>query len=200
MSGFMGAAEEPAAEDAFNARAAQMPGVTFQEVADSSRSDIRIGFGDFDAANTGVVGLTGFNEANGQIETGTIVRVEDTAETALVLDDDGLDVYAGTDATLTQVLEHEIGHALGLGDNSDINSIMNYDLTSSNQTLDATDVAGISSLYGSSATVSTSNAGVNQLIQAMATFETGTGAVDSSLVAPNVQGNGVMLVSVLPSK
>ncbi len=57
-------------------------------------------------------------------------------------------MYAGTDATFYQVALHEIGHALGLGDDSDPNSVMYYALGADNTTLDATDLAAIHQLYG----------------------------------------------------
>jgi hypothetical protein len=55
----------------------------------------------------------------------------------------------------------QIGHALGLGDNANPNSIMYYEATGSNQTLDGTDIAGVQSLYGPAH---------QQLVQAMAGF------------------------------
>jgi hypothetical protein len=74
---------------------------------------------------------------------------------------------------------------LGLADNADPNSIMYYALTSNNRTLDSTDLAGISMLYGTGSTASTSSSiNVNQLIQAMAAFDTNSGGADTSSVQP----------------
>ena len=45
-------ASQSSRSEAFAAWQALMPGVTFEEVADSSAADIRVGFGDFDTAST----------------------------------------------------------------------------------------------------------------------------------------------------
>ncbi|WP_082163191.1 beta strand repeat-containing protein [Caballeronia mineralivorans] len=160
-------------------------GITFEEVTGSSQSDIQIAFSDLNTSTTGVVGYTDYQVSNGQISD-AVIQLEDPSQDALVSGADGQQTYAGTDATLSQVLLHEIGHALGLADNSDQDSIMYYELTSSNQTLDSTDVAGIQSLYGStSSAVQSSTAGtttsavagqisvdhqLGQLIAGMASF------------------------------
>ena len=171
FSSYMDSSEVAEVQQAFSTWGAAS-GITFEEVSDSSQSDIRIGWGDFDTANTGIIGYTSFQTQAGQIQPDTIIRLEDPSQDALTTDSAGQQTYAGTDATLSQVLLHEIGHALGLASNADPNSVMYYDLTSNNQTLDATDIAGIQSLYGPGQTginVSGST-NVNQLIQAMASF------------------------------
>ena len=88
---------------------------------------------------------------------------------------------------------HEIGHALGLADDSNPSSIMYATLTAANETLSAVDIAGIQTLYGVSAsttaapTPATAQAGANgqgaanlspsgggaaaQLIEALASFD-----------------------------
>jgi predicted Zn-dependent protease len=192
----MNSSDESSVKNAFDAWAAAS-GMTFKEVADSSQSDIRVGFGNFDTATTGVVGYTSAQASGGQFAPGAIVRVEDTSQDSLVVGSDGQQVYAGTSATLTQVLEHEIGHALGLALNSDQNSIMYYDLTSSNRSLDSTDIAGINSLYGPGAKAPTSSSiSVNQLIQAMASFNTSSGATDIfSAVPPALLAHNISLAS-----
>ncbi|NWB28423.1 beta strand repeat-containing protein [Pseudomonas gingeri] len=194
FSGYMGSAEETVVQAAFGAWTNAMPGVTFEEVADSSQSDIRIGFGDFDTASTGVVGYTSYQAKAGQLESDTIIRVEDTTQDALTTGADGQQTYTGTDATLSQVLEHEIGHALGLADNADQNSVMNYQLTASNRTLDQTDLVGIGSLYGAgSSTAPVGGSGVSQLIQAMSTFSADGGVADTTLLPPSLADQKVML-------
>ncbi|NWA05925.1 beta strand repeat-containing protein [Pseudomonas gingeri] len=194
FSGYMGSAEETVVQAAFGAWANAMPGVTFEEVADSSQSDIRIGFGDFDTASTGVVGYTSYQAKAGQLESDTIIRVEDTTQDALTTGAAGQQTYTGTDATLSQVLEHEIGHALGLADNADQNSVMNYQLTASNRTLDQTDLVGIGSLYGDgSSTAPVGGSGVSQLIQAMSTFSADGGVADTTLLPPSLADQKVML-------
>jgi hypothetical protein len=78
-------------------------------------------------------------------------------------------VYAGTDATFLQAMQHEIGHTLGLADNTDINSIESYYLSRDNRALNGNDIAAIRTLYGTAANdAATTN--VHQLIQAMASF------------------------------
>jgi len=76
------------------------------------------------------------------------VRLEDSTETALVTGPNGQPEYAGTGATLYQVVLHEIGHAPGLADTSDPNSVMYYSLGANNPTLDGTDRAAIQAAYG----------------------------------------------------
>ena len=183
FSGYMDSSYEPSVKDAFNAWAAAAPGTTFEEVSDSSQSDIRIGFNSFDTATSGVVGYTNYKATNGQMLPDTIIRLEDPSQDPLVTGADGQQTYAGTGPTLAQTLQHEIGHALGFADNADSSSIMYYELTSSNRSLDSTDLAGMSSLYDAGMNVSAANSSsMNQLIQAMATFNAGTGAADTSLM------------------
>ena len=173
FSSYMGRGYEAEVQQAFASWAAAS-GLRFEEVSDSSQSDIRIGFGDFDTADTGVVGFTSFEAQDGVMSPGAIIRVEDPTEDALTTGADGQQIYAGTDATLEQILEHEIGHALGLASNSDANSIMYYALNSNNRTLDATDIAGIQCLYGQqvgTATASRDDLRVSRLIQAMSSYD-----------------------------
>jgi hypothetical protein len=131
-----------------------------------------------------VVGYTTFQASNGQMSSANI-ELEAPNQDALVGGANGQVTYSGTDATLSQALLHEIGHALGLADDSDQNSIMDYELTSSNKTLDSTDIAGIQALYGvSSSSMSNTLSSIqssavdseqvdprlNQLIAGMASF------------------------------
>ena len=128
-------------------------GITFEEVSDSSSSDIRVGWGDFQTATSGVVGYTNYRSTTGAMN-GAIVRLEDPTQDPLIIGQTGQLTYEGTDATLLQVAEHEIGHALGFADNSDPSSIMYAVASSANQTFDATDLAGIAQVYGGSSTPS----------------------------------------------
>jgi hypothetical protein len=201
FSSYMDSSYESAVQDAFKAWAAEAPGVTFEEVSDSPQSDIRIGFGCFHTSTSGVIGYTSYQASGGQMASDAIVRLEDPTEAPLITGSDGEQTYTGTDATLEQVLQHEIGHALGLADNSDVNSIMNYGLTSSNRSLDNTDSYGIGLLYGTAMNASAfSTTSVSQLIQAMATFNTDPGAADtlsmtalmepsSTILAPSIHMN-----------
>lgn len=112
------------------------------------------------------------------MSAGTIIELEDPTQDALT-GTGGQQTWAGTEATLSQTLLHEIGHALGLADNADPNSVMNYDLTSSSQQLDSTDVQAIQALYGSPSG-GTSNARLEALIQAMAGYAP-SGAAQTAL-------------------
>jgi predicted Zn-dependent protease len=196
FSGYMDSADEAIVQNAFNTWSAAMPGVTFEEVSDSAQSDIRLGFGDFNTASTGVAGYTSYQSTKGEMAPGAIVRVEDPTENALMTGADGQQTYAGTDATLSQVLLHEIGHALGLADNTDQSSVMNYQLTASNKTLNNTDLTGIGSLYGGGAsTVSVGSSGVSQLIQAMSTFNADAGVADTALLPAALSTNSITLAA-----
>ena len=161
-------------EQAFQAWAGAS-GLTFKEVADSDQSDIRIGWGTFDTGNSGIVGYTSYEASAGQMLPDTIIRLEDPTQTGLVAGADGQLTYSGTSAELYQVLEHEIGHALGLADNSDPNSVMYFASGPSNRGLDATDTAGIQALYGPGSTAQSgaSPSGdptLDRMIQAMASL------------------------------
>jgi hypothetical protein len=198
FSGYMDSSYEATVQGAFSAWAAADPGITFQEVADSSQSDIRLGFGDFDSATSAVVGLTSLDAVNGVLQPDAVIRVEDPTELALTADATGQQVYTGTDATLSQVLLHEIGHSLGLADNSDQNSVMYYELTANNRSLDSTDLAGIASVYATAANAAVGNTGVNQLIQAMSTFDAGSAsAADTSLSLATTQSNPLVVAATL---
>ena len=151
----------------------QVCGVHFTQVADNGLADIRLGFGDFDSATTGVIGYANMKQnADGTFAKDSVLRIDDTADVAAVTNENGELVYQGMNASVQQVLEHEIGHALGLASDADPNSVMYWKLTEQNRTLDATDVAGAQALYGASTstTASIQNA-ANQLIQAMSQAE-----------------------------
>ncbi|WP_345817708.1 matrixin family metalloprotease (plasmid) [Paraburkholderia sp. PREW-6R] len=176
----MSGSEAILVEQAFATWAAAS-GLQFVEVSDPSQADISVGLAHLDTAATGVVGMTSINATAGVLSSAEI-RLEAPSETALATDANGQLAYTGTDAEFEQVLLHEIGHALGLASNADANSIMYYELNGANRTLDATDLAGIQSLYGGGAPTapSSSSTAVNQLIQAMAAYapesSAGTGA------------------------
>ncbi|KKJ06459.1 hypothetical protein XF14_10765 [Burkholderia gladioli] len=151
---------ESSIEQAFSTWAAAS-GLQFQEVSSSASTDISINWADLNTASTGEVGYTTFKAAHGVIASGASINLESTDQDAMTSSADGGQIYAGTDATFYQTVLHEIGHALGLADNADSGSVMNYDLTSGNRTLDQTDIDAIQALYGSSAQTAA-------LIQAMA--------------------------------
>ncbi|RXV73471.1 hypothetical protein D1006_14785 [Burkholderia stabilis] len=153
-------AEQRQVEQAFATWAAAS-GLQFVEVSSPSQADINIGWGNLNTSQTGAVGLTTYNSSKGVFSAGTQIQLESSTQDVLTAGSNGSLIYSGTDATFSQTVLHEIGHALGLAENADATSIMNYDLTSSNQTLDQTDRNAIQALYGSSAETSA-------LIQAMA--------------------------------
>ena len=165
---------------------ANATGLTFEEVPNSTASDIRIGWGEFDTADSGVIGLTSYQALAGQLRPGVIVRLEDPSQDAIVTGADGTLSYSGTDVSLYQVALHEIGHALGLSVSADPNSIMFPELGSANTTLDATDIADIETLYGPGGTLGDSTTAL--LTQAIANF--GVQAAPSPLgvsMSPPVQ-------------
>ncbi len=151
---------ESSIEQAFATWAAAS-GLQFQEVSGGTSADISVNWADLNTASTGEVGYTTFKAAHGVIAPGASISLESPTEDALTSSSGSDPIYAGTEATFYQTVLHEIGHALGLADNADSGSIMNYDLTSSNRTLDQTDINAIEALYGSSAQTAA-------LIQAMA--------------------------------
>jgi predicted Zn-dependent protease len=186
-------AQAAAATQAAFATWSRVSGLTFQQVADSAQSDIRVGYGNFDTATTGIVGNTRV-ESPGPITRGALVQIEDVAQTPLVADAAGTLTYAGTEVTLEQVLLHEIGHALGLADNADAASIESYALNSGNRTLDSTDVAAIRALYAAPASGVAAAPEAAQLVQAMAVFapmgaaQAGVAAANDPLVPPALLG------------
>ena len=166
FSGSMSASEVQAVKQAF-AEWSAATGLYFVEVASASAADITVGMGSFDTSNTGVVGFTTFRTKAGHIQPGAVVRVEDVSEDALVARVGGMNVYGGTDATFSQTLLHEIGHAIGFGDNADPTSVESYYLSAANRTLSTNDVAQAAALYGRGSGVIS---GADQIIQAMSSF------------------------------
>jgi hypothetical protein len=144
----MGSQYEALVQQAFQIWAAAS-GLTFEEVADSSQSDIRLGWGDFNTSSTLVVGHTMCQAESGHLLPDVIIRLEDPSQDPLVAGTGNTLTYSGTDANLYQVILHEIGHALGLADNNDPSSVMHYEATGANNALDTNDVARIQTLYRS---------------------------------------------------
>jgi hypothetical protein len=126
-------------------------GLTFQIVSSPQTADIQIGLGDFNTSSTGVLGFTSYQSKNGQLQPGVVVRMEDSSQTPFIGGSDGNLIYSDSNASFYQVALHEIGHALGLGDNADPNSIMYYAASALNQHLNATDLNNIAALYGNGA-------------------------------------------------
>ncbi|GAB2580147.1 zinc metalloprotease [Dyella jejuensis] len=164
--------EQQAIEQAFQAWA-KASGLNFEEVQPGAKADIEVGFSDLNPASTSAIGLTTYTSQAGAL-TGVDVELEDPNQAPLDTNGKGALTYANTSATFEQVALHEIGHALGLADNDIAGSIMNAVLGTGNQTLSATDIADIQSLYGNTSTTAASSAydaQVHQLVQAMGTFD-----------------------------
>jgi hypothetical protein len=146
FSGYMGQEYEGLIARAFQTWSAAS-GLTFQEVADSPAVDIRLGWGQFHTASSGVVGHTVCQAIDGVMLPNGIVRLEDPTEEPLVAGDSGVLRYSGTTASFYQVTLHEIGHALGLADNDDPSSIMYFEAIGSKTGPSTSDTAGIRALY-----------------------------------------------------
>ena len=146
FSDYMGLQDNVLVAQAFQAWGAAT-GLTFEQVEDSGQSDIRIGWGSFNTSSSGVLGYTSYIEQAGQMQPGVIIRLEDPSETSLAEGTDNTLTYTGTQTSLYQVILHEIGHALGLADNGDPNSVMYYQALANNDTLDSNDLLGIRVLY-----------------------------------------------------
>lgn len=185
FSSYMGSHYATEVKKAFTAWA-KATGITFKEVADGASADIRVGFGNFDTAKSGVAGYTSFRDKNGAIQAGAVIRVEDPSQDPLVHGASGGLHYSKSGINLQQLLEHEIGHAIGFANNADPNSIMYYMGSDTLHGLDAADKQAAKSLYqssvandlhaighGSGSTASAS------LAQALAAFAPAAGSLSS---------------------
>ena len=175
FSGAIGAQYQSLVEGAFAAWAAAT-GLKFMEVADSAAADIRIGWGDFGTATSGVLGYTASPVKSGALQAGAVIRLEDPSQLALTAGAGGQPSYAGTNAELSQVILHEIGHAIGLGDSADPGSIMYSVAGAGDRVIAASDVAAVGALYsqapgsavGPAPVAGASSSAVNLLVQSMA--------------------------------
>lgn len=108
FSSFIGTAYQGVVQQAINAWASNS-GLQFQQVTDSTNADIRIGFGNFNTATSGILGYTAYQTNGNSFLANEIVRVEDPNQLALANNANGMLTYSGTNATLYQALLHEIG-------------------------------------------------------------------------------------------
>ena len=138
---------------AFN-KWSQATGVTFTPVPYSTSgyasADLHVGFVSGLIKNN-QLGLTGYAEdKNGNYIANTVNSYLESPEDSPVVNG----VYTDYGVSLNTALEHEIGHALGLGELPNSNSVM-YEYATT-QSISAGDVAGIDYLYSSLLNPSTS--------------------------------------------
>jgi len=129
----------------------QATGLKFQQVVDSTNANIRVGWSDLDTQASYTVGLTSMASSGSSFSSNSLIRIEDTNLDPLVTNSDGSITYTGSGATLLQVMMHEVGHALGLGDNTLTGSIDNFYLTTNNRSINTIDMQAVQSLYPSAA-------------------------------------------------
>lgn len=117
-----------------------------------------------------MLGYTSSPTHNGDLQAGAIIRLEDPSQTALITDANGQLAYSGTDAELNQVILHEIGHAMGLGDSADPTSIMYSVANAEDRTISSSDITAVNALYSSQGGGGATSTSATQMIQAMASF------------------------------
>jgi predicted Zn-dependent protease len=122
-------------------------GIHFVEAKGSGAADVVVDWKDLDSSHTNALGLTAFGSKDGVMQAGAKIFLEDPTALALVHGQGGTLSYAGTEATLEQVVLHEIGHILGLGTNADLTSIEGYLLSSQNRAISESDLDALYSLY-----------------------------------------------------
>ena len=181
---------------------AGITGLSFKTV--DSGGQINISFGNLNTPSTGSLGITTNQAGNGFMQ-GSQIELEDPAQIAIGANG----FYEGTNATFTQLLLHEFGHALGLADNNVTDSIENFYLGINNQNLSNVDIATLQALYGQPRAPGVANAnpamlslaGLDQLIQVMAQNNAPTFAVGTSVgvFASHLSGNGNTLTLVSPT-
>jgi len=134
-------------------------GLHFQQLSSNAEpggqpsADITFGYANNNAAY-GTLGETSLSFANGLINSGVQINLQDPGDTELAQANGQLSYIRPGEApqnhtTFEQLALHEIGHALGFNvDSGDPQSIESIFLTQANLGLDQTDYAGASFLYG----------------------------------------------------
>ncbi len=146
VTGAIDAAHQATIEAAV-ARWGQVANLTFKEVSDSTPGvDIRVGWGVFSGSQVGETDYSYQVGAKNTFVPGTTVLLENPSMTAV--GSSLTSMYAGTSTTLYETMLHEFGHALGLDHSTDTSATMYPLLGPTNGNLNASDIAGIQSLYG----------------------------------------------------
>ena len=117
---------------------------------DGAAVDVRIGWGAFAAAQDTELGETDYSyyTANNNFAPDILIRLLDPSISPLS-ESGGTLTYTAYDATLYQVILHELGHSLGLAhDTADAYAIMYPYASAQNRQLAAPDIAGAQALYG----------------------------------------------------
>ena len=130
-----------------------LTGIQFAQVADGSSGggpDFRIGYANLGYAGSGsydVLGITYYYASGATFSPGTLVALEDPAYDTLTPGVGGAPTYR-ENATLYQVVAHEVGHVLGLDHSTDRHTLMYPYASTDNRTISSYDVQGVRTLYG----------------------------------------------------
>lgn len=129
------------------ARWGQVSNLTFKEVSDTTPGvDIRVGWGVFSGSQVGETDYSYQLTSGETFVPGTLVILEDPSVKSVGTSLSS--IYAGTSTSLYETMLHEFGHALGLDHSTDPLATMYPYLGPNNSNLNASDIAGIQSLYG----------------------------------------------------
>ena len=125
--------------------------IGLQQTSTPASADIVVGFADF-GASAAQVGETDYSYDGRSLNfvPGIKIRIEDPAERSAPLNN-GTATYQGTQATVNQVVLHELGHALGLDHDGDPTALMFAQASSLNQDISQSDLDGIHQIYAAPA-------------------------------------------------